>query len=295
MVEELLLGDNPFIGVSHLAQEKAREEAREASLENRVRVFEAAVEAGAHGFTFSTCEANLELLTHLSAQRGELLDRMNYYILVPDAQQYVRRANVGGTPALIKSTLKTMIQRRSSTLEVLAALMSLRPERFAGIFIENEVAPYLKLLPEEKVKAVFLHEVLTDLALAFNLVDLLRFLEGYVGKRLRTRFGLETRNLGILHKTLSESGWLPEYLMTPLNPLGYQMAPNRRAVEEAVEELGGEAKVMAINVMASGAVSLDEAIGYLSRFEDEVYGVTTASTKPHRIRGNLQRLSQAFL
>jgi len=53
MVKELLLGDNPFIGVSHLAQERARQELREATLENKVKVVKAAIEGGATGFTFS--------------------------------------------------------------------------------------------------------------------------------------------------------------------------------------------------------------------------------------------------
>jgi len=293
IVRELLLGDNPFLGISHLTQEKARDEAREATLQNKAKVFEAAVEGGASGFTFTTCESNLELLTYLSSRNTDLLSRMNYYILVPYAQSYVRRSNIGGTPGLLSSTLKDVIGRRP--LGLLEALMSLKPERFAGLFIETELAPYLKVLPKDRVKAVLLHEVLTELAIAFNLIDLLRFLDSYVEERVGVSFGLETRNFGHLHRFLSESGYCPRHLMTPINSVGYQMAPNKEAVEEAVEDLGEKTRIIAVNVLASGTLDLDEAIDYIAEYKDKVYAVATASTKPNRIRDNLQKLSRKFL
>jgi len=294
MVRELLLGDNPFIGVSHLAQEKAREGAKEASLENKVRVFEAAVESGATGFTFSTEESNLELLTYLSIHNSDPLNKMNFYILVPYAQSYIRRANVGGTQALIGSMLKDMLYSRAMTSSMLTALMSSNLERFVGPFIESELSPYLNMFCKERV-VVLLHEVLTELIMAFNLIDLLNSLDSYMERKLEVGFGLETRNLGHLHRYLSLTGYNPKYLMTPFNPLGYQMAWNKEAVEEAVKELGGETRIIAINVLASGAASLDEAIEYISKFKNNIYAVATASMRPNRIRENFQKLYQAFL
>ncbi len=288
-----MLGDNPFLGISHLTQEKARDEAREAVLQNKAKVFEAAVEGGASGFTFTACESNLELLTYLGGCDNDLLSRMNYYILVPYAQSYVRRSNIGGTPGLLSSTLKDVLRRRP--LGLLEALVSLKPERFAGLFIENELAPYLNVLPNDRVKAVLLHEVLTELAIAFNLSDLLKFLDSYVEERVGVSFGLETRNFGHLHRFLSERGYCPKHLMTPINSLGYQMAPNKEAVEEAVEDLGQKTRIIAVNVLASGTLNLDEAVEYIGKYKDKVYAVASASTKPHRIRENFLKLSHAFL
>jgi hypothetical protein len=293
IVRELLLGDNPFLGISHLSQDKARDEAKEASLQRKVEVFEAAVEGGARGFTFTACESNLELLTFLSRNNNDLLNKMNYYILVPYAHSYVRRSNIGGTPVLLRSTLRGVLSRRP--LGLLEALMSLKLERFAGLFIEAEIAPYLRVLPKDRLKAVLLHEVLTELAIAFNLVNLLRLLDSYVEERLGVCFGLETRNFGHLHRFLSESGYCPKHLMTPINSVGYQMAPNMEAVEGAVEDLGRKTRIIAVNVLASGVLNLDEAIEYIAKYEDKVYAVASASTKPHRIRENFRKLSHAFL
>jgi len=294
MVEELLLGDNPFIGVSHLTQEKAREESGEALLGNKIAVFEAAVNGGATGFTFSTHESNLELLTYLSVHRKDLLEAMNYYILCPYVQSYVRRANIGGTPRLLRSTLAGMLRTGSVISDTLAALVSMKPERLAGLFINAEIAPYLDVLPRERVKAVLLHEIITDCLVAFDLIDLLKSLGNYVRKTMRYGFGLHTKNFGYFHRLEVLTGICPEYIMTSINPLGYMMAPSRQDVEKSLDHFGKESKVIAINILASGAVDLDEALKYICRHKDRIYAVTTASTKPHRILENFQRLSMCL-
>jgi len=294
MVKELLLGDNPFIGVSHLAQEKAKEEMKDAVLENKVKVIEAAIEGGATGFTFSTHESNLELLTYLNIRKKNVLNKMNYYILVPYAQSYVRKANIEGTPALIKSALENMFCRPSSILDMLTALIMLRPEKFAELFIEAELAPYLKILPRENVRAILLHEVLTELVMAFDLSGVVKCLDNDIRRRLGIDFGLETRNFGYLHEYISKTDFCTDYLMTPINSLGYQMAPNKESVEEAIEHLGRRAKILAINVLASGAIDLSKAIEYVERYKDRIHAVVSASANPYRIRDNFQKLKKSL-
>jgi hypothetical protein len=292
MVRELLLGDNPFIGVSHLAQDKAREEARENRLENRIKVIEAALDGGATGFTFTTHESNLELLTYLSAFRKDLLNAMNYYVLTPYGQSYVRKTNIQGTPRFMVSTLSNMVLKPSAFLSVLLSLMSLKPHRLVGPFIGTELASYLEILPKERIKAILLHEIVTELVVAFDLDDLLRSLTRYVEDTIGVGFGLETRNLGHLHRWMSTTDSHPEYLMVPMNPLGYQMAPNRLATEMSMKVLAKEARIIAINVLASGAVNLSEAVNYLADFKSDLYAVTSASLKPDRICSNFREFSQ---
>jgi len=290
MVEELLLGDNPFTGVSHFAQEKAREEAREASLENKVMVFEAAVNGGATGFTFCTHESNLELLTYLSIHRKDLLQAMNYYVLLPYAQSYVRLANIGGTPVLLRGKLRSMLGNWSTVPDAARSLVSLKPERLAGLLIKAEVTPYLDVLPSERVKAILLHEILTDSIMAFGLSDLLKSLNDYVRRKIGFSFGLHTRNFGCLLRPQFLT-YCPDYIMTSINPLGYMMAPSREEVERSVDCFGKRTRIIAINVLASGAIDLNEAMKYVNRFKDKIYAVTSASTKAHRILDNFRKLS----
>jgi hypothetical protein len=294
MVEELLLGDNPFTGVSHLTQEKAREEAREASLENKAMVFEAAVKGGATGFTFCTHESNLKLLTYLRTHRRDLLEAMNYYILLPYVQSYVRLANVGGTPFLLREKLRSMLGNWSAILDIAVSLTSLKPQRLAGLLIKAEVSPYLDILPGKRVKAILLHEILTDSIMAFGLTDLLASLNDYVQERIGFSFGLHTKNFGCLSMQRFLARNCPEYIMTSMNSLGYMMAPSKTAVEEAVSSLGGKTKIIAINVLAAGAVDLGTATQYLCRFASNIWAVVSASTKPHRAHENFQKLRNSL-
>jgi len=78
--------------------------------------------------------------------------------------------------------------------------------------------------------------------------------------------------------------------MTPFNPLGYQMARSKEAVEEAVDYLGKTAKIIAINILASGAIDITQAVEYIGQFKDTIYAVTSSSTKPSRICRNFQTL-----
>jgi len=295
MVEEILLGDNPFLGVSHLAHEKARDERREVSrLEAKVEVVKAALEGGASGFTFSTHQSNLELLEYMSKHYPEVFKKLNYYILTPYAQAYVRRANVFGTADLARAVARDIVLR--NLLDFITSTTTLNFSRIASLFIGMEVNPYLKTIPRERVKAILLHEVLTELIVAYNLVDLLKKLKRYVERKLETYFGLETRNIGQLRRFLKDNGIYVDYIMTPMNPLGYQMAPSKGDAERALQELADEGvKLIAINILASGAVTLEEACRYVGNYKELVYAVAYGTAKPQRARESASTLRQCLI
>jgi hypothetical protein len=295
MVREILLGDNPFLGVSHLAHEKARiEQGETASLEVKASVLIAGLEGGVTGYTFSTHRVNLELLEYMSKQYSGVIGKLNYYILIPYAQGYVRRANVYGTVGLAKTVVRDIVFKHP--VDSLTSALTLNFNRLASLFIGMEANPYLKILPRDRVKAILLHEVLTELIIAYNLTKLLCELKRFVEKKLRVGFGLETRNIGRLNKYLEENNIQVEYVMTPLNPLGYQMTPSKKEAEEAIRKLGGRGtKIIAINVLASGAVTVGEACEYLKSFKDKLYAVAYGTTKPERARDNALVLSRHLL
>jgi hypothetical protein len=295
MVREILLGDNPFLGVSHLAHEKARSEQSEAAgLEAKASVLKAGLEGGITGYTFSTHRVNLELLEYLSRQHPEVVAKLNYYILIPYAQGYVRRANVYGTVGLAKTVVRDIVFKHP--VDSLTSALTLNFNRLASLFIGMEANPYLKILPRDRVKAILLHEVLTELIIAYSLTKLLRELKRFVEKKLGVGFGLETRNIGQLNKYLEENNIQVEYVMTPMNPLGYQMAPSKKEAEEAIRKLGEKGtKIIAINILASGAVTIEEACKYLEPFKNIIHAVAYGTTKPQRARENALLLTNCFM
>ena len=295
MVKEILLGDNPFLGVSHLAQEKARMELTEISpLEAKVEVVKAALEGGATGFTFSTHQPNLELLNYVGKYYPEILEKLNYYILTPYAQGYVRGANVSGTAKLVKTVVRNVALR--NPVGFISSVVTANFSKVASLLIATEVDPYLRVLPRGRVGAILLHEVLTELVVAYNLVELLEELRRYVERRLGVGFGLETRNVGQLAEFLDVSGVRVEYVMTPINPLGYQMAPSKYEAEESVRKLADRGvKVIAVNILASGAVPLEQACRYLESYKGSIYAVAYGTAKPYRARGNAMLLKRCLL
>jgi hypothetical protein len=159
-----------------------------------------------------------------------------------------------------------------------------------------EANPYLKILPRDRVKAILLHEVLTELIIAYSLTKLLRELKRFVEKKLGVGFGLETRNIGQLNKYLEEYNIQVEYVMTPMNPLGYQMAPSKKEAEEAIRKLGEKGtKIIAINILASGAVTIEEACKYLEQFKNVIHAVAYGTTKPQRAKENALLLTNCLL
>lgn len=290
MVREILLGDNPFIGVSHLAQEKAREERRELDLARKIEVIEAGIDGGVTGFTFSTHQLNLELLEYIAREKKDLLYKLNYYILVPYAQQYVRKANILGTAGLIKNFLVSALKPSR-----IKWLLPPRLVNIATLFIEFEVEPYLKILPRDRVKAILLHEVLTELIIAYNLVDLIKNMKKYFEKK-GLGFGVETRNIGQLKAFLEKEGISVEYIMTPMNPLGYQMAPSKEEAEKAIVELASryKSKIIAINPLASGAITITQACKYLEKYREQIYAVAYGTSKPTRARENAKIIKMSL-
>jgi hypothetical protein len=176
MVKEILLGDNPFLGVSHLAQEKARIERNEISrVEAKAEIVKAALEGGVTGFTFSTHSSNLELLEYMGRRHPEVLGKLNYYILIPYAHSYIRKANVIGTIGLAKAIIRDIVLKHPANS--ITSAVTLNFSKVASLFIGMEANLYLKVLPRERVKALLLHEVLTELIVAYSLVELLEELK----------------------------------------------------------------------------------------------------------------------
>jgi len=295
MVKEFLLGDNPFIGISHLAQVKARAEKKEATLQNKVNVIKAAIEGGATGFTFSTHPANLELFECISNNYSKILNKLNYYILVPYVASYVRRSNILGTPSLAKWFIRNALTTQSLSIDTLLAVITINPNKLFKAFIMNELMSYFKILPIERVKSILLHEILTDLIIAYNIINPIKYLAKLLKKEFDIELGLESRNIERLNDFLTQNRLDIVYVMTPLNPLNYQVATINKSIDELVDLLSEKSEIIAINIMASGAVSLDEAIKYLKKFRDKIYAVTSATTRPERAYKNFQQFKRQLI
>jgi hypothetical protein len=264
----LLVGDNPFHGISHLSQERARGREcglDEAGVERATNLVRLSLENGADGFMFSVDQTTLSIIKKLGAQK---IEEANLYAIAPYAYEYVRKSTqAGGVAGLAKSLAKEMIFS-TSNMKVLAQNASGLLRFDLSALLKTYVAYELSRLKSAAygrlhLKSFMLHEVVTDMALALNMEKLfksyIKFLESY-----KIRPGLETRNFpGLVEKFRQ---WNIDFsnltFTSSFNKVGFQMCPNQTMCEEALEN-AKDAEVIAMSVLAAGYLKPQEAIDYL--------------------------------
>jgi len=280
---ELILGHNQFIGISHISEERGREREKMFSkVENIYRVVEAASAVGFKNMIIETHPRMLEFLRYYD--RAQTFD-MNFYLQVPYVQAYVQTINQRG----MKGFLSEMIGRAgiagTSSLALKGALSLLRKDylSIALSYIKLEVAPF----SEFSVKALILHNVLTDLLMALQVSPVVSAFIEYVNDALKLDLGLATWNFLLVKRSLEQWNLRPAFVMTPVNVNGFNMNPSQREVETALKEYDGD--IIAMNVLGGGAFSLEASSAYVSSFDRVTRCVVGASSKEH-----LSQLREAF-
>ena len=82
----LLVGDNPFHGISHLSQEKARGRSidqNQVNTEQATHLVNLSLENGANGFMFSVDEITLSIIKNLS--KDDRTENVSLYAIAPYA------------------------------------------------------------------------------------------------------------------------------------------------------------------------------------------------------------------
>ncbi len=277
----LLIGDNPFHGVSHLSQARAR--ARQAGITTAgcaAGVVAAAVESGANGFLFSVNETTLAIL-HILRGTPQLPARL--YAIVPYSYAFVRSAiALGGIAGLARKVGREIVGARNwrALLDVAGGMVTGNPQGFLRAYVTYEINRLREAVgTRTSVAAVLLHEVVTDMALALNMDWLFRtFVRSISATGVAP--GFDTRNLCALVQRLRTWGIEMDGLVfaAPFNTAGFQMSPSREACEQALVDLRG-ATLIAFSVLAAGYVSLSDAAAYVvgtPRLDGVAIGVSSA-------------------
>jgi hypothetical protein len=279
-----LIGDNGFIGVSHLSQERARERSEKLDVSEIVGIIEAANLAGASGYTFSTHPTNLQVLAAL--QRSKTLrDEFELYPVLPYAQGYVRLANEKGMRALVDETLNKLplMHRAKAVVETGISAVRLDPVGLMRAYVDVELKSYLGVKPENSsIRSVLLHEVVTDLCLGLGNFNLLDAFAQFIREEYHVSPGFVTYNLVRFVELFRQQRMTLEgiTIMTPFNSIGYQMSPSRQACETCLSSLS-ESNVIAMSLLAGGYLTLDQAIEYLQNLSRHVGVAVGVSTRQH--------------
>ena len=265
----ILVGDNPFHGVSHVSRERSLLRGGHIlDAKHAAGLVVTSANNGANGFTFTVSEKTLSILLEINNSR--LLNKLALYPLLPNVNEFVRTAgSAGGLPGLAKDVAKKM----SSVMDFQLLGNGIRgaicndPKSLLKAYLKYEYARLQNIIKNDDnlfLASILLHEIVTDMALALDMQWLFRaHIE--LMRKLKIKPGFETRNLPFLVKQFNK--WQIDVkglvIEAPFNSIGFQMCPTKIDCENALKTMHGS-EIIAFSVLAAGYIKLPQAIDYVN-------------------------------
>ena len=271
---QLILGHNQFIGISHISEEKSREKERQfANVENIYRIVENASDLGYKNMIIETHPKMLEFVNYY--EKNQTFD-MNFYLQVPYVQGYIQKINERGMQGFALDTIKQsgFIKTGHIALKGAFGLLMNDYSSIINSVLNLEISPFTKV----NIKAVLLHNVMTDLFLALDAKDAFSDFISNI-KKIGLNYGFATLNFPLLTNRFKDWEIASPLVMTPVNPRGFDMNPSVGIVSDALRQYRGD--IVAMNILGGGAFPLQESRTFLNSFENIKYCVIGASTIDH--------------
>jgi hypothetical protein len=293
--KSLLVGDNPFHGISHLSGDRARARGGEISkAEYAAELVLTSLKNGANGFMFSVSETTLSALRIISEKAKD--KPIALHAIVPYAYEYVRLATHLGTLGLGRKLAGRVV--RSGNLKAIASgirgVVGMDPVSFMKAYLNYEKSRIMSSVGKrQKLTSILLHEVLTDMVIALNLDW---FVESYVRfvSGLGIKPGFETRNFAYLVNKFKD--WNVDFseieLVSSFNKVGFQMNPSRTMCEIALTSIP-KCDVIAMSILAAGYLDLPDAVEYVENLPN-LKGVVVGVSKEKQAHETFSFLRNRF-
>jgi hypothetical protein len=273
----LLVGDNPFHGVSHLSQSRARSRNNQISNPDYcAELIKIATENGADGFMFSVSDFTLNIVSSLSEKEVSA----KLYAIAPAASDYVRLASRLGTPGMAIHLAKQIVASGNlkAVFNGFKGVVFQNPAALMKAYLYYEIFRIRSAAKSKQAPYCFLlHEIITEMALALKLEWLFKsFVEFMLDMKIKP--GFETRNSPLLIHTLKKLGIDTNKIaiVAPYNKIGFQMNPSKEECQKALADIP-PTEVIAMSILASGYIKPAEAIDYIngvSQLKGVVVGIS---------------------
>jgi hypothetical protein len=142
------------------------------------------------------------------------------------------------------------------------------------VLVDAEMRPFKGL----NTPVIFLQNVVTDLLLGMGAIEFFVAFSKHVKKKYNAEAGFITMNMPRLVKELNEAGIEKPIVCSSINKIGFRMPGGIGAYEDTIKE--DKCRVIAMQVLAAGALSPKEAIDYInkqSNIESVLFGASTIS------------------
>ncbi|MCG8406841.1 MAG: hypothetical protein MI923_16715 [Phycisphaerales bacterium] len=275
-IDNIVLGHNSFFGVNHLSQEQGERTA--AKFEQAGPILDMirfSMERGVRGMMMST-HPRAAMVAEAVRADGRMLDQLNLYPLLPYIAKYVRQSNEKGVVNVIMDQVKGAGIGQTLGLFARGGMAMLRKDVFQILktLIQMELMPFRGL----RMRAVFLHDVLSDLALSLDMRSIFEFYVEEIRDKYEAEPAFATKNLPLMVRRLKDYGIERPLILSHFNQVGFNMNPSQEACERCLVE--EDLQIMAMGTLASGYLKPDEAYKYLfglAKMDSVVVGVSNPS------------------
>ncbi len=275
--DKIILGHNQFFGTDHMSSERGAQRASYFSdIENVIKIIRIAYENGANGLMLSTHD-NSKLIIDELAKDEELRENLNIYVLLPYMAKYVRMANERGLVNMVGEILGNASWKDRLGIISSGGLGVLKKD-ITGMLkalIDIELLPFKKI----KMKAVFLHNSLSDMLAGLKLEDIASIFINHIFEKHNVVPGFCTLNSPLVTNFLNDIDVKNPLLMAPFNPVGFQMNPSKKEAEDSLKSY--PSRMIAMSTLAAGFVKPKDAYKYLSNNLPIKSVVVGASTEEH--------------
>ena len=260
-MDRIILGDNQFFGINHMSEEKAQVQAeRFKDIRAIIRVIDAAYECGIHAFMFNTHDRVAQICDHFRSNPAKYSD-LRLYPSMPYAHKYANAVNEKG----IIGALNEFLFSGRTAGQTLTTLL-----RGGRSIINQDIIEVMKLLVDAEmrmfrglnVRAVFLQNIVTDLLLGLRAKAIFVEFANHMRSTHDVEPAFNTMNMPRLVDFLLECGIENPIVCSSINKAGYLMHPDRDSYELTIRTK--PFRPVAMSILASGAISPEEAVAYVA-------------------------------
>lgn len=255
-MDRVLFGDNQFFGVNHMSEDKARAQAiRFQHLPAVLATLDDAYREGIRTFVCTTHDRVGEICDHFRANRAEYPDYV-FYPCMPYAHKYANAVTEFGIVEALRKFLPDNGAVRSM-FKGGVAIASKDVEPLMQLLVDAE----MKMFAGLSTPVIFVQNVVTDLLLGLGMDDAFRLFFDHVRLKYNAEPGFITMNLPRLLDALDRQGIENPIVCANFNKIGFRMCGGVELYERTVRER--RCRVIAMSVLASGAIPPREAIEYV--------------------------------
>ncbi|WP_321423222.1 hypothetical protein [uncultured Methanobacterium sp.] len=257
-IDKVILGANPFEGVSYLSQEQ-RTHYREkfSKIDNIAEIIEVAGDFGVN--TISTGN-NPNVLKAIKVVEKEK-DDVKVIPVIPSVYEYVKQSSLGGMSSLLDGITK--YNKLKIALKAPSLIKKGLSKDVLGLF-SDLIDLELEGFRDFDMPVIILHGVTVDMAISLNQVELLGVFCDFIREKYDAEPGIATHNFGKLMPVIEENNLDINIILAPVNKRGFMMNPSQEKCLDLVAKT--DKTVIAKKILAGGVIDPKSAFEYI--FDD---------------------------